>query len=230
MQDARFTWVRAIGVRIHAELLYESRRFLRIGVEGSKRHGDIESWRVYRAISDFIAAILRVRPRRHVSVVHLQRVYDSLTVDRHGNVYEADEDGYVNQYSQRNNTTVQKACPPRRSAVPTALTVDNNGNVFLSYYSDSGAGGLFEYVGGLGTCHGPVHLNAMGDRRYLRVRDRREQCSYRNRVSQRPGYLRNRASVLDHNEEDRRFELPWYFAPQKQQVAIRSVLRGRRPV
>jgi hypothetical protein len=85
----------------------------------------------------------------------------AVTVDRHGNVYEADEDGFVNQYSQGNNT-VQKACPRRRSAVPTALAVDSNGDVFVSYYSDSGAGGLFEFVGGLHPCNNLVHLNAMG--------------------------------------------------------------------
>lgn len=85
----------------------------------------------------------------------------AVTVDRLGDVYEADGNGYVIQYLHRDNHAYNR-CGPRREAVPTAVAVDGSGHVFVSYYSYEGRGGLFEYLDGLYDCPYKAFLPAIG--------------------------------------------------------------------
>lgn len=89
-------------------------------------------------------------------------VPQDVVVDRHGNVYEADNSGYVNQYFQGFNEVTQSCPAPAQYTYPTAVTVDASGDVFVSYYRFDGIGsGLYEYVGGLKYCQS-TYLSAMG--------------------------------------------------------------------
>lgn len=79
-----------------------------------------------------------------------------VAVDRHGNVFEADRNGRVNQYFQGTNSVVQ-SCPPPKSLYPHAITVDLNGDVFVAYYpsvTGESAYRIYEYMGGLSGCNG----------------------------------------------------------------------------
>jgi hypothetical protein len=82
---------------------------------------------------------------------------EAVTVDLHGNVFEADAhpkgDGYVNQYFQGVNT-LSESCPsPAGHNYVTSVAVDKSGDVFLGTWPGSGAGGNYEYVGGLAGCN-----------------------------------------------------------------------------
>jgi len=86
---------------------------------------------------------------------------EAVAVDHHGNLYEADGNGYVNQYFQGLNTLTQSCPKPSGTLFPTALAVDASGDVFVSYYSIYSSGGLYEFKGGLKYCK-QTYLSAMG--------------------------------------------------------------------
>lgn len=86
---------------------------------------------------------------------------EAVAVDRHGNLYEADGNGYVNQYFQGLNEVTQSCPKPSGTLFPTALAVDASGDVFVSYYSIYTSGGLYEFKGGLHSCT-LTYLSAMG--------------------------------------------------------------------
>jgi hypothetical protein len=72
----------------------------------------------------------------------------NVSVDAHGNVYEADGTGYVYQYSQGSDSAVA-GCSPG-SAV-SGVAVDSANDVFVSF-AKGGVGAIAEYPGGLGDC------------------------------------------------------------------------------
>lgn len=79
-----------------------------------------------------------------------------VAVDRHGNLFEADQNGEVNQYFQGSNSVVQ-SCNPPGNFYPTAITVDPNGDVFVAYKSamkGNSSAEIDEYTGGLSGCNG----------------------------------------------------------------------------
>jgi len=83
-----------------------------------------------------------------------------VTVDKHGNVFEADYNysgglaGFVNEYAQQTNT-VSATCSPGGGV--EGVVVDKHGDVFADYNTTaSGTGLIVEYKGGLSGCHGTV--------------------------------------------------------------------------
>ena len=74
-----------------------------------------------------------------------------VSVDSHGNVYEADYDGwYVNEYAQKSNA-VMNSCSPGGGV--EGVAVDASGDVFVDYNQSSyGMGRIAEYKGGLAGC------------------------------------------------------------------------------
>lgn len=91
------------------------------------------------------------------SFTYTQSMIDpvDVSVDGHGNVYEADNDGgYVNEYAQKSNTVITSC--PLGSGVE-GVAVDANGDVFVAYNKNKGGpGGIAEYKGGLAGCHKAV--------------------------------------------------------------------------
>ncbi|MBV9057480.1 MAG: hypothetical protein JO351_12680 [Candidatus Eremiobacteraeota bacterium] len=78
-----------------------------------------------------------------------------MATDRHGNVYEADYNGYVNQYFQGVNSVIAH-CSVTSSYV-SGVTVDSNNDVFVVYNAGpSGQGQIAEYAGGLQGCNKTV--------------------------------------------------------------------------
>jgi DNA-binding beta-propeller fold protein YncE len=80
-----------------------------------------------------------------------------VTVDKHGNVFEADYDypntnGFVNEYAQGTNTVIATCYP---GGPVEGVAVDKHGNVFADYNLSSSAQ-IVEYAGGLSGCHGTV--------------------------------------------------------------------------
>lgn len=89
-----------------------------------------------------------------------------VAVDRHGNVFEADRNGYVNQYFQGSNYAVQSCLPPSLF-YPVAISVDLNGDVFVAYKSSVSGDpttSISEYTGGLSGCNRTALLNEDGAR------------------------------------------------------------------
>lgn len=78
-----------------------------------------------------------------------------VSVDSHGNVYEADYDGwYVNEYAQKSNTVIN-SCSPGGGV--EGVAIDANGDVFVDYnQTGSSAGKIAEYKGGLAGCNETV--------------------------------------------------------------------------
>lgn len=75
----------------------------------------------------------------------------SVTVDAHGNLFEGDENGSVNEYAQGVNKTVATCTA---AGVIFGLAVDSGGNVFAAYFGKPfGPLNVVEYRGGLsGAC------------------------------------------------------------------------------
>ena len=71
----------------------------------------------------------------------------TLTTDSHGNVYEADFSGFINEYHQGSNT-VAATCSP--GGLVEGVAVDKSGDVFVDYFTGSGV--IAEYKGGLSGC------------------------------------------------------------------------------
>ncbi len=88
----------------------------------------------------------------------------NLTVDRHGNVLEADYGdqrqrniGFINEYAQRSDTILQSCPTPGRTE---GVAVDPAGDVFVSYNTRFG-GRFAEYKGGLQGCTAiALHVHA----------------------------------------------------------------------
>jgi hypothetical protein len=76
---------------------------------------------------------------------------DAVTTDSSGNVYESDAGGWVNEYAQKSNKVKATCSPP--SGTPWGVAVDNVGDVFVAYTSDSGVGQIQE-ISDFGTCFG----------------------------------------------------------------------------
>ncbi|MGA8474609.1 MAG: hypothetical protein WB681_06040 [Candidatus Cybelea sp.] len=74
----------------------------------------------------------------------------SVSVDVHGNVYEADGTGYTEQYSQGINAPVA-GCTPSGATGVTGVAVDAANDVFVSVIT-GGVNFIAEYPGGFGDC------------------------------------------------------------------------------
>jgi DNA-binding beta-propeller fold protein YncE len=82
----------------------------------------------------------------------------SVSVDAHGNVYEADGTGYLRQYSQGSNAPVA-GCTPTGATAVSGVAVDAANDVFVSFEA-GGIGALAEYPGGFGDCSHEIVLSA----------------------------------------------------------------------
>ena len=84
----------------------------------------------------------------------------AVTVDRHGNVYEAGDESAssltINEYFQKFNTPV-KSCPVPGNQIPFGLAVDTSGDVFVI-----GDHALYEFSGGLGNCNPTLLMSLEG--------------------------------------------------------------------
>jgi hypothetical protein len=85
----------------------------------------------------------------------------SVAVDAHGNVFEGDTNGNINEYFQGYNA-VAASCFIYEVAAPTGLAVDSTGDVFFNA-SDAGYfNSLIEFYGGLAGCHSSGYLAGSG--------------------------------------------------------------------
>jgi hypothetical protein len=82
----------------------------------------------------------------------------SVSVDAHGNVYEADGTGYTRQYSQGSNAPVA-GCTPTGATAVSGVAVDTANDVFVSFEA-GGVGAIAEYPGGFGDCSHEIVLSA----------------------------------------------------------------------
>jgi hypothetical protein len=80
-----------------------------------------------------------------------------VTVDAHGNVYEADGTGFVLQYFQGSNTPIAGCSPGGGSGTVSGVTVDSANDVFVSFTVNN-VGAIAEYPGGLGDCSKQIVL------------------------------------------------------------------------
>lgn len=71
---------------------------------------------------------------------------DVVTTDAHGNVFEGDGNGFINEYYQDINTVLYSCTLP---SFPGGIAVDSGNDVFVSIPADNE---LIEYVGGLRGC------------------------------------------------------------------------------
>lgn len=79
---------------------------------------------------------------------------NSVAVDRHGDVYEGDGDGSINEYFQGDNA-VTASCPSPNGYWIGGLAVDAAGDVFVSTATD-----YYEFIGGLSNCYAvPLAFN-----------------------------------------------------------------------
>ncbi|MBV8066453.1 MAG: hypothetical protein JO113_00645 [Candidatus Eremiobacteraeota bacterium] len=78
----------------------------------------------------------------------------AVTTDSQGNVYEADNNGWVNEYAQKKNVVKARCSLPGgpSTSTPYGVAVDNVGDVFVAYYN--GSVGQIEEFSDLGTCFG----------------------------------------------------------------------------
>jgi len=77
----------------------------------------------------------------------------AVTADANGNVYEGDENGYINEYYQEQNVATVASCQPVSNGRIYGVAVDSENDVFAT-----GATELFEYPGGLNKCPSPTVL------------------------------------------------------------------------
>jgi hypothetical protein len=82
----------------------------------------------------------------------------SVSVDAHGNVYEADGTGYARQYFQGVNAPVA-GCTPTGATTVSGVAVDAANDVFVSF-EVGGVGAIAEYPGGFGDCSHEKVLSA----------------------------------------------------------------------
>jgi DNA-binding beta-propeller fold protein YncE len=77
---------------------------------------------------------------------------NGVSVDAHGNVYDADFTGsFVNEYPQKHNTVVHSCSP---GGEVEGVAIDENNDVFVAYQLVPPQPGMIaEYKGGLGGCH-----------------------------------------------------------------------------
>lgn len=115
----------------------------------------------------YVANYIGITITEYSSPTHLKYTYSAgmldpidVTVDGHGNVYEADYNypnalaGYVNEYHQGANT-VAATCSPGGGV--EGVAVDKNGDVFADYNTTpSGNGAITEYRHGLSGCKAKV--------------------------------------------------------------------------
>lgn len=80
-----------------------------------------------------------------------------VSVDAHGNVYEADGTGFVYQYFQGSNTAIAQCFPGGGSGNVSGVTVDSANDVFVSFTVNN-VGAIAEYPGGLGDCSKKIVL------------------------------------------------------------------------
>ena len=115
----------------------------------------------------YVANYIGVSVTEYSSPTELTYTYDAgmidpidVTVDSHGNVYEADYNyqgslaGFVNEYRQGSNSVVA-TCSPGGGI--EGVAVDKHGDVFADYNTSSaGPGAIVEYHRGLGKCKAKV--------------------------------------------------------------------------
>lgn len=75
----------------------------------------------------------------------------AVAVDLNGNVYVSDSDGYVGEYYQARNHTVEHCLLPEGYST-SGVAVDSAGDVFASGENSSYGSAIFEYKGGLTGC------------------------------------------------------------------------------
>lgn len=79
----------------------------------------------------------------------------AMTVDRYGNVYEAEDgplhrgDNSVREFPQGVDSPVATCTPPNAANGVGGIAVDKKGDVFVDYVDSLNQGDLFEYPGGL---------------------------------------------------------------------------------
>ncbi|MGB6601701.1 MAG: hypothetical protein WBE77_11525 [Candidatus Cybelea sp.] len=78
----------------------------------------------------------------------------AVTVDAHGNVFEGDNNGAVNEYFQGYNVLAASChVGGSQGGVVVGIAVDSAGDVFINLYSPGYSNFIFEYFGGLGSCY-----------------------------------------------------------------------------
>lgn len=77
----------------------------------------------------------------------------NVTVDAHGNVFEADYHGYVAEYARHSNVAMH-TCTPNGGV--EGVAVNARGDVFVSYNPRFGSARIAEYKGGLNGCQSKI--------------------------------------------------------------------------
>lgn len=77
---------------------------------------------------------------------------NGVAVDRHGNVFEADQ-SFINQYFQHDNTLVATCGAPSGTVSPIGVAIDGGGDVFATYVDTNSQVDIYEFIGGLSNCN-----------------------------------------------------------------------------